>query len=89
MVEYGPVEIGGSTFICPKRGVVIMRSRPVRRLTLWDETFETYAAYETLLDDVAYSGYHKFGSEIRILPEFEVVPNGAGDQGPTKPPPNR
>ena len=89
MVEYGPVEIGGSTFICPKRCVVITRSRPVRRLTLWDETFETYAAYETLLDDVAYSGYHKFGSEARILPGFEVVPNGAGDQGPTKAPPNR
>lgn len=94
MVEYGPVEIGGSTFICPVRGVVITRSRPVRRLTLWDESFETYAAYATLLDDVAYSNYHKFGSEVHILPGFEVVPNAStpndtGDQGPSKAPPKR
>jgi hypothetical protein len=94
MVEYGPVKIGSSSFICPVRGVVITRSRPVRRLTFWDESFETYAAYATLLDDVAYSNYHRFGSELRILPGFEVVPdastpNGTGDQGPAKTPPTQ
>jgi VWFA-related protein len=77
MVEYAPVEISGRSYICPVRGVVITRSRPVRRLTFWDESFETYAAYATLLDDIAYSNYHKFGSELRILPDFEVVPNAS------------
>ena len=29
MVEYGPVDIGGRSFICPKRSVVITRERTV------------------------------------------------------------
>jgi len=75
MVEYGPVEIGGHKYICPYRSVVMMRSRPVRPLVFWDQKFEIYAPYETLLDDVAYTDYHKFGSESRILPSLEVPPN--------------
>jgi VWFA-related protein len=75
MVEYGPVEIGGHKYICPYRSVVMMRSRPVRPLVFWDQRFEIYAPYETLLDDIAYTDYHKFGSESRILPSLEVPPN--------------
>ena len=52
-----------------------------------DQTFDVYAPYETLLNDILYTDYHKFGSEARMLPGFEVVP-GAG-QSPAKPPPNR
>jgi VWFA-related protein len=74
MVEYGPVQIGDRTFICPTRGVVITRTRPVRHLTYGDNTFEVYSAYQTLLDDMAYSRYHKFGGNVRILPGFEEVP---------------
>ena len=39
MIEYGPVEIGGKTYICPLRSVSIMRARSVRILSEWDETF--------------------------------------------------
>jgi hypothetical protein len=74
MVEYGPVEIGGHKYICPDRAVVVMRSRPVRPLVFWQERFEVYAPYETLLNDIAYTDYHKFGSESRILPGFDVAP---------------
>jgi VWFA-related protein len=87
MIEYGPIEIGGKKYNCPLRSVVIMRARTVRTVALWDQTFDVYAPYETLLNDIVYTDYHKFGSEARMLPGFEVVP-GAG-QSPAKPPPNR
>jgi VWFA-related protein len=69
MIEYGPVEIGGRKFICPLRSVVIMRSRTARGLSVLDEPFEVYTPYETLLNDLSYTEYHKFGSESRILPD--------------------
>jgi VWFA-related protein len=94
MVEYGPVEIGGRRYICPLRSVVSMRARTVRTLTYWGQTFDIYAPYETLLDDIVYTDYHKFGSETRVLPGFGVVPDATASpavngQSPTKPPSNR
>jgi VWFA-related protein len=62
MVEYGRVEIGGKRYICPHRSVVLMRVRTVTTLTIWDQIFDIYAPYETLLNDIAYKDYHKFGS---------------------------
>jgi hypothetical protein len=93
MVEYGPVEIGRRKYVCPHRSVVIMRVRTVRTLTFWDQTFDTYAPYEMLLNDMGYTDYHKFGSEARMLPGFDVVPDATPSpavNGPvsTKPPPN-
>ena len=75
MVEYGPVDIGGKTYVCPHRSVVIMRIRTVSTLAIWGQTFDIYAPYETLLNDIAYTDYHKFGSEVRMLPGFEAAPN--------------
>lgn len=75
MVEFGPVEIGGRKYICPQRSVVVSRTRPVRPLKVSDVDLTVYAPYETLLDDISYSNYHKFGSESRILPGFDVVPD--------------
>jgi VWFA-related protein len=94
MVEYGPVEIGGRKYVCPHRSVVIMRVRTVSTLTIWDQTFDIYAPYEMLLNDIAYNDYHKFGSEARMLPGFDVVPDATpspavNGQDSTKPPPNR
>ena len=94
MVEYGPVEIGGREYICPHHSVVIMRVRTVSTLTVWGQTFDVYGPYQTLLNDVAYTDYHKFGSEVRMLPGFDVVPDataspaGTGESA-TKPQPNR
>jgi hypothetical protein len=93
MVEYGPVEIGGRKYVCPHRSVVIMRVRTISTLTIWGQTFDTYAPYETLLNDIVYTDYHKFGVEARMLPGFDVVPDATASpavngQSPTKPPPN-
>jgi hypothetical protein len=93
MIEYGPVEIGGREYICPHRSVVIMRVRTVTPLTVWGETFEIYAPYETRLNDIVETGYHESGAEARMLPGFDVVPDATASpavngQSPTKPPPN-
>lgn len=76
MVEYGPVDIGGHSFICPKRSVVITRERTVRPVIFWGTNFSVYGPYQTLMNDTAYRNYHKFGSELRILPGFVVVDDG-------------
>ncbi len=94
MVEYEPVEIGRKRYICPRRSVVFMRVRTVRTLAFWGQTFDIYAPYETLLNDITYNDYHKFGSEARMLPGFDIVPDATpspavNGQTPTKPPANR
>jgi hypothetical protein len=68
MVEYGPVEIGGKTYTCPIRSVSICRyiyrfaQGPTGSL-LFDQ-----GATATLLNDVAFTDYHQFRAESRILP---------------------
>ncbi len=71
MVEYGPEELGGKTYICPQRSVEISRGRSRRELHEWGMAFRLYGYFETMINDVTFGGYHKFGSEARILPGFE------------------
>jgi VWFA-related protein len=71
MVEYGPEELGGKTYICPQRSVEISRGRSERELYEWGMVFSLYSYFETMINDVTFGGYHKFGSEARILPGFK------------------
>jgi VWFA-related protein len=71
MVEYGPVELGGKTYICPQQSVEISRGRSERELHEWGMVFSLYSYFETMINDVTFGGYHKFGSKARILPGFE------------------
>ncbi len=71
MVEYGPEELGGKTYICPQRSVEISRGRSERQLYEWGMVFSLYSYFETMINDVTFGGYHKFGSEARILPGFK------------------
>jgi hypothetical protein len=77
MIEYGPVEIGGKEYICPQHSVVFMRVRTVNTLNVLGQTFDIYAPYETRLNDIVYTDYHKFGAEARMLPGFDIVPDAA------------
>jgi VWFA-related protein len=74
MVEYGPEVIGGQTYICPIRSVSIQRQRKIVDIQEWGEEFKVYAPLETLLNDMAYSKYHKFHSTSQILPGYTPVP---------------
>ncbi len=89
MVEFGEIEIGGKKYFCPLRSVVVSRGRPVKPLKVWDVDLKVYAPYETLLDDIAFTNYHKFGSEARILPGFEVVPEAKPPAQGSSPPQKR
>jgi hypothetical protein len=71
MVEYGPVKLGDKTYICPQRSVEVSRGRTERLLHEWGMVFSLYGYFETMVNDVTFRGYHKFGSEVRILPGFE------------------
>ena len=75
MVEYGPVTIGDTTYICPLRGVEISRHRSVLVLTEFGEKFKVFAPFETILNDVKYDNYHLFQSTSRVLPGFTEIPN--------------
>ena len=64
MVEYGPMEIGGSTFICPTRSVTLSAApraydnaagSPIKDVPLLQ------------LNDVVFSGYRRFGSEATLV----------------------
>ena len=70
LIEYGPVEIGGKTYICPVRSISISRGRSVTVLTEWDESFRTYGPYTTMLNDVAFERYHMFRAKSRMLTGF-------------------
>jgi hypothetical protein len=74
MVEYGPVVIGGNTYICPARSVSISRQRTIMDINEWGEKFKVYAPFETLLNDVAYEKFHVFHSTARMLPGFTPAP---------------
>jgi len=83
-VEFGAVEIGGSSYICPVRSVALSRFQS-------DERSGVYAALTdkspdrviTQLNDVVFTDYHVFRSESRILPVASTdsnngTPGGAG-----------
>jgi hypothetical protein len=67
VIEYGPVEIAGKTYICPLRSVSMVRLRLVNLRRLWDEEFRTYAPYTTLLNDMEFDDYHVFRAKAQIL----------------------
>jgi len=74
MVEYGPVVIGGKTYICPTRSVSISRQRTVKLLREWGESFGVYGRFETILNDVTFGKYHIFRAESRILTDDTSAP---------------
>ena len=74
MVEFSPTVIGGQTFICPMRSVSISRSRKVILNHEWNMAFGIYGPFETILNDVAFSNYHLFGSQHRILTDVSPAP---------------
>jgi len=63
VVQYGDVEIGGSHLMCPARSAVILRSvRPGKKHD-WNVI---------LVNDTAFTGYRRFGSTARIVPNTQA-----------------
>ena len=60
LVEYGPVQIGDSSFICPVKSVALYEATAPAQVNLSDATTEW-------LNIILFTGYHRFGSTIKIL----------------------
>ena len=82
----GRLKSEGESTSAELRSVQILRVRAwVSSLTVLEQTFEIYAPYETRLDDIVYSDYHKFGAEARMLPQYKGVPDANGPPVPADP----
>jgi VWFA-related protein len=77
LVEYGPVEIGGATYICPLKSVSIslahqqdihaVRMQRYSATMVEQNNQNTENPLQTLLDDVAFEQYHLYRAEASIL----------------------
>lgn len=74
MVEYGPVVIGETSYVCPLRSVSISRPRRVMAIHEWGENFKVYAPFESVLSDMVYEKYHLFRPTARMLPGYTPAP---------------
>jgi VWFA-related protein len=85
VIEYGPVDIAGKTYVCPLRSVALTRERSIITATLAKESsgmlandsgesFRTSGPYATMLNDITFSNYHVFRAQSRILTSFSTVP---------------
>ena len=67
MVSYGPVDIGGRSYICPLHSVSIWRARSVHPLSAWNLNFLDWGPSATRLDDFRFDNYHIFRAKIRMI----------------------
>ena len=70
IVQYGPVELGGRTYICPLKGVALSVGLEVRSTG----PITPNAPLQTLLNDVAFEQYHVTRSSVRVLPGYDDRP---------------
>jgi len=61
VVEYGAVSLGGTDYICPVKGVALLK-------TTVDDP-QSASMFHVQLNDVTFSGYHLLRGDVRILPE--------------------
>jgi len=70
IVEYGPEELGGQTYICPHRSVSLIMAHTTQQPAMQSRS-NYKGPLKTFLNDVKFTGYRRFGSEARILPATE------------------
>jgi VWFA-related protein len=61
-VEYGPVEIGGRTYIGPTKSVSISEALKTRQ-----DDYSLHEIKQTSLNDVEFRDYHLFRADVNIL----------------------
>ncbi len=79
MVEYGPVVIGNGTYTCPLKGVGLFRLLNPRFVTQGGDYYSQQGRQvtipsQTFVNDVAFTQYHLFRTEVRILPSDSCGP---------------
>ena len=67
-VEYGPVELGGASYICPARSVSLSVANTLKQVQDAEgRSFPTNGPPQMLLNHMAFDQYHLFRSESRVL----------------------
>jgi VWFA-related protein len=74
MVEYGAVEIGGGSYICPLRSVSVLLAHTTQPPLGMQATKIYKGPVKTFLNDAVFEQYRRFGSETRILAANSVEP---------------
>jgi hypothetical protein len=75
VVEYGPVEIGGKTYICPVKSISISKS-PIREGNgFWYSSSTATGLEKTAINDYAFDNYHLFRGDARILTGNTIEPD--------------
>src|SRR5690242_6567964 len=67
MIVYGPVDVGGTTYVCPIKAVAVFTGRSRWERAEWGWGFLTYGPHQTQLNDFEFDKYHIFRSTSRIL----------------------
>jgi len=75
MVAYGPVTIGGHTYILPQPSVTLWRGRVMAVLQNWNLSFRTSGPEETSMEVFTFDRYRMFRASVRMLPGFEPMEN--------------
>jgi hypothetical protein len=68
VVEYGAVELGGKTYICPLRGIALSLASEVQPLLGGRE--EDFPPLQTSLNNVVFEQYHLYSASSRVLPGY-------------------
>ena len=75
MVAYGPVTLGGRTYIVPQRSVSLSRQRTTPVLWQGSLSFRTWGPAQTSMEVFSFDHYREFRSTVRILPGFDPAGN--------------
>jgi hypothetical protein len=86
LIEYGPVDIGGKTYICPVRSVALSLSRALDiERDIYKFSQSVRSPYFLHVNDVTYTEYHRFQTEMRMLPADGSAAGGAACGPPATP----
>lgn len=86
-VEYGPVAIGGATYICPRHTVSVSVARTVRQMQdPSGRSFPVMGPVQMLLNQSDFDRFHLFRGETRVLSGDEERNAGLAPDA-TLPPP--
>jgi hypothetical protein len=72
LVEYGPVTIGGNSYICPVRAVATSKESTLEKAALAENFLPS--SLMTFVNDVSFTQYHVFRAESRVLTGGEALP---------------
>jgi VWFA-related protein len=73
LVEYGPVEIGGKTYICPVHSVSMSLAQTVQANPQYHFALANQPQpLKNSVSDVVFSAYHVFRTETRVLADGET-----------------